>query len=189
MREIGYRAGRGNGVDQPGRDRQEARRLRRRAQIVFRGRSRPIGKPATGKDWLRRRVTWGTSCALEGKLAEALTNYQQTLALSNELGDRSSTALALQAIGDVLADQGELTGAHRMYEQALAIQQEIGEKSYYAATLVSIGEVLLQQADTDQARKLMEQALSLQEGLRRKGQCGGDAAGACRTGVRHGPAQ
>ncbi len=104
----------------------------------------------------------------QGRLQEAIAHFQETLRLSNELGDRSSAALAFSAIGEVMAEKGELAGAHEMYQQALAIQKEIGEKSYYASTLVDEGRVLQEQAALDKARNTYKEALSIEQQLGEK---------------------
>jgi tetratricopeptide (TPR) repeat protein len=98
-------------------------------------------------------------------LEDALAHYQKALDISNELGHRSSAALAIHAIGLTLADQGDLPGAYKMLQQALAIQHDIGEKSNYADSLRTVGQVLMQRGDLEQARKLFDQALAEQQKL------------------------
>jgi len=99
----------------------------------------------------------------QGRLQEAIAHFQETLRLSNDLGDKSSAALAFQATGEVMIEKGDLAGAHEMYQQALAIQKEISEKSYYASTLVDEGTVLKEEADLDKARSTYQEALSIQQ--------------------------
>ena len=107
----------------------------------------------------------GSLLRAQGKLADALAHYRQTLDLSNQAGHRSSAALAWQAIGLVLADQGDLSGAQKMFQEALAIQQDLGEKSNYAETLRGLGQATMQQGDLQKARQLLDQALSAQQTL------------------------
>ena len=105
----------------------------------------------------------------EGRISEALVDFETTLKLSNELGHRASAARSLASIGDVLLEKGDLTGAYKMYQQAMAIQQEAGAKSNYAESLVQVGEVFRQQGDPDKAQQAYQQAMSLQEQLGEKG--------------------
>jgi tetratricopeptide (TPR) repeat protein len=114
----------------------------------------------------------GNLLRAQGKLADALAHYQTALAISNEIGHRSSAGQALQAIGLALADQGDLRGASKMFQQALAIQRDIGEKVRYADTQRDMGRVLMQQADLQQARELFDQALSTQQQLGEMGSSG-----------------
>ena len=139
-------------------------------------RRRPIPRHSAPAGWLHyrdlrsqkeRAVTGNTGNLLraQGKLAEALAHYQKALAISNEMGHRSSAAQALQAIGLALADQGDLQGASKMFQQALATQRDIGEKVNYADTQRDMGRALMQQGDLDQARKLFDEALATQQQL------------------------
>lgn len=105
----------------------------------------------------------------EGKLSEALAEYETTLKLSNELGHRGSAALCLQAIGDALVEKGDLAGAYKMYQQALAIQRQIGAKSNYASSLVSMGKIFRQQAEPDKALTSYQEALHMQQQLGENG--------------------
>jgi len=105
---------------------------------------------------------------MQGKLQDALSHFQKTFELSNEVGHRGSAAQALSAIGDVLLEEGDLPGSYKMYQQSSAIEQEIGGKGYYASTLVQMGRVFRQQAEADKASRAYLDALSLQEQLGNK---------------------
>jgi tetratricopeptide (TPR) repeat protein len=111
----------------------------------------------------------GESLHAEGRLGDALAEYQDALVLAREVGHKSSEANDIQDMGDVLADQGDLQGAMQMYQQAVSIQREIDDKSYYAFSLVSIGKLRRQMGDHDGARKIYEEALTLRRQLGEKG--------------------
>jgi tetratricopeptide (TPR) repeat protein len=89
--------------------------------------------------------------------------------LAREVGHKSSEAIDLKIIADVLADQGDLKGAMQMYQQAVSIQLEIDDKMYYAQSLMSIGRLRRQMGDSDGARKNYEEALSLLQKSGEKG--------------------
>jgi tetratricopeptide (TPR) repeat protein len=110
----------------------------------------------------------GILLRIQGKLQDALSHFQKTFELSNEMGHRGSAAQALSAMGDVALEQGKLSEAYGMYQQALTIERDIGGKNIYASTLTQMGRVLRQQGKADAAQQAFREALSLQEKLGNK---------------------
>jgi tetratricopeptide (TPR) repeat protein len=110
----------------------------------------------------------GILLRIQGKLQDALSHFQRTFELSNEMGHGGSAAQALSAMGDVALEQGKLPEAYKMYQQALTIEREIGGKNVYASTLTQMGRVFRQQGKADEAQQAFREALSLQEELGNK---------------------
>ena len=60
--------------------------------------------------------------------AEALSYYEQALAIAHEIGDRLGESLVLNNLGLATSHQGNYAGAWSYYERALAITREIGDR-------------------------------------------------------------
>ena len=76
--------------------------------------------------------------------------------MAREVGHKTSEAIDIKNMGDILTDQGDLQGAMQMYQQAVAIQHEIDDKSYYASTLVSIGKLRRRRETVTERGKFMK---------------------------------
>jgi tetratricopeptide (TPR) repeat protein len=73
-----------------------------------------------------------------------------------------STAICMNNLGILLADQGDLLGAHFYYEEALAIWKMLGNKhSDTALTLNNLGVLFANQGDLRGAHFYYEQALAI----------------------------
>ena len=64
-----------------------------------------------------------------GDRQQALTYYQQALAITEEVGDRAGLATTLNNIGGVYNGLGDRQQALTYYQQALAIQEEVGDRA------------------------------------------------------------
>ena len=71
----------------------------------------------------------------EGKLAEALAIYEETLRVQESLGGKHQMAVMLSCISDVYADQGEVDRAMEKAHAALAIWQDIDSERDQAGGL------------------------------------------------------
>ena len=111
----------------------------------------------------------GNLLRAEGRLPEALADYETVMRFSTELGHKGYVALCLQAIAEVEAEKGDLSGVLEKLQQALSIEKQIGEQSNYASSLVSLGEVFLQQGEQKKAVDSEQQALTTQQQLGEKG--------------------
>jgi tetratricopeptide (TPR) repeat protein len=63
-----------------------------------------------------------------GDARKAIEQYEQALAISREIGDKSGEGAALGSLGLAYAALGETRKAIEYYEQALAIAREIGDR-------------------------------------------------------------
>ena len=80
--------------------------------------------------------------ALLGNAEEALTYSQQSVALFQDLGDRSGEAAALDTIGYAHDHLGRHQQAASYFEQALAIDAELGDLYSQATDYDHLGDAL-----------------------------------------------
>lgn len=73
--------------------------------------------------------------------ATALPYLEQSLAISQEIGDRAKEGAALNNIGQIYYMQGDYATALRYLEQSLAIYRMIGDKASEAAILSNIAQL------------------------------------------------
>ncbi|MDM8541294.1 CHAT domain-containing protein [Desulfococcaceae bacterium HSG9] len=92
---------------------------------------------------------------------EALTYYEQALAIHKEIGDRSVVGANLIGIGSVCQQLGRYDEALTYYEQALAIHKEIGNRRGQGTNLTNIGAVYAYLDRYDEALTYSEQALAI----------------------------
>src|SRR5208282_3044244 len=99
--------------------------------------------------------TAGGLAYYQGDFPGALALYEESLAISRELGDRRLTAYALNNLGNVVYDQGDLAAARARHEESLAIRRELGDRRGMATTLNNLGNVAYTQGDFLSARELL----------------------------------
>ena len=98
-----------------------------------------------------------------GDFDGALSLYEASLQLDEQLGDKGSKATTLQQIGQVFRRRGELDRALSYYEQALAIQKEIGAIREISVTISNMSVVYSLSGDLDRALQLSQESLKLKE--------------------------
>ena len=94
------------------------------------------------------------------RFAEAKTFYEESLALSRSVNDRSRVAGRLMDIGIVDTMQGDLAGANDSLEQSLSIYRELGEKNRVALVQNRLALVMLWEGKISQADSIMESSLA-----------------------------
>jgi predicted ATPase/DNA-binding XRE family transcriptional regulator len=85
--------------------------------------------------------------------------------LFQELGDVSSSAMALGGLGVLARERGDTTTARLRLEESLATFRKLGEKRSIASTLNTLGEVLVMQEDAEGATRLLDESLTLSQEL------------------------
>jgi tetratricopeptide (TPR) repeat protein len=103
----------------------------------------------------------GQVFADRGDYPNALTNFNNELAIAREVGNRKTEASALNNIALVLTQQGDAEQARKMYETALPISREVADKPNYAMTLVNIAGIVKDEGDLAGAKKTYDQALAV----------------------------
>jgi tetratricopeptide (TPR) repeat protein len=99
----------------------------------------------------------------KGDHALALQHFQQGLDLSNELGNKQLTAVALGNIGEIYERQGDYRQAMDHYRKDLDLCESLGDKQGIAITLGLIGQLLNVQGEFHRAIEYLQKDLMLCE--------------------------
>jgi CHAT domain-containing protein len=106
-----------------------------------------------------------SSCALIGKLDQALELARRSLELRQQVGDRAAIAAGLVSLGYIHRLRDELGPALEYYRKGLTIRSELGNKSGVASTLREIGVIHYLQGEYTEALDFYAQSLRLYEEL------------------------
>jgi non-specific serine/threonine protein kinase len=109
-------------------------------------------------------VTWA-----QGDFAAARALFEESLAISRELGNRIGIGDSLNNLGMVAHDQGDYPTARMLFEEDLAIGRELRDRSEIARSLNNLGNLANSQGDYPTARMLFEEDLEIgrEQGNRR----------------------
>ncbi len=91
----------------------------------------------------------------------AETLLKQSLALYQQLGDKSGVARVLCALGEAVSVSSDYERATALYKQGLALCQELGDKRGISRTLALMGNVARLEHNYEHAAVLYEQCLTL----------------------------
>jgi len=97
----------------------------------------------------------------EGNYLGAKKNYEESLAVFRQTGNKRSGAGEYDNIGDILYYLGDLAGARRSYEQALASYREVGDPDGVALAENGLGEVYLSTGNHERAKVMFNDALAI----------------------------
>ncbi len=116
-----------------------------------------------------------------GKQYHHLANYdtaldflQQSLKISQEIGDKSGEGTTLNNISQIFDARGDYDSALDFLQQSLKISQEIGDKSGEGTTLNNMATTAHARGDYDTALDFLQQSLKIRQEI-------GDVAGLCAT--------
>ncbi len=101
--------------------------------------------------------------ANQGQVNEAITLYQQSLALQEQIGNVQGKAATLHCMAIIYANQGQVNEAITLYQQSLALQEQIGNVQGKAATLHCMAIIYANQGQVNEAITLYQQSLALNE--------------------------
>ena len=101
----------------------------------------------------------------QGRYDEAVTMYQESLKMKEELGDRSGIASTLGQLGNVHYVQGRYDEAVKMYQEGLKIFEELGNRSGIASTLGQLGMIHQDQGRYDEAVTMYQESRKIAEEL------------------------
>jgi tetratricopeptide (TPR) repeat protein len=101
----------------------------------------------------------------QGRLDDALANFEESERLAEQFGDEEGKAPALGNIGVICHDKGELDRALQYKEQALAKAHQLGDQWAEAIYLANIGNIWHDKGELDKALEYHEQALELSRDL------------------------
>jgi tetratricopeptide (TPR) repeat protein/predicted Ser/Thr protein kinase len=96
------------------------------------------------------------------KPAEALRNYEDSMAINQRLGQKRGVAASLVEIAGVQASLGNPDAALVAYNDALKIRREIGAKKDAGDTLIDLGDFYLERGQPDQALQAFKESLQIQ---------------------------
>ncbi|WP_442944929.1 tetratricopeptide repeat protein [Nostoc sp.] len=111
--------------------------------------------------------------ANKGEVDEAIALYNQSLEITQRIGDVQGRAGTLQSLAILSANKGEVDEAIALYNQALEIYERTGNVQGRAGTLHELGRMYADKGEVEQAIALYNQALEIDE---RTGNVQGKAA-------------
>ena len=86
-----------------------------------------------------------------GNFRVALPYFQQSLQISQEIGDKSGEGTTLNNISQIFQARGDYDTALRYLQQSLQIRQEIGDVAGLCATLFNMGHIHAQNNEINEA--------------------------------------
>ena len=98
-----------------------------------------------------------------GDREKALSYYQQSLTIKQEIGDKSGEGTTLNNISQIYDSRGDFDTALNYLKQSLQIQQDIGDKSGEGTTLNNISQIYDSRGDLDTALNYLKQSLQIQQ--------------------------
>ena len=104
----------------------------------------------------------GIAYKLMNKPAEALRNYQDSMAINQRLGQKRGVAASLVEIAQVQVSLGKPDAALAAYNEALKIRREIGAKKDAGDTLIELGNFYMDRGQLDQALQMFKESLQIQ---------------------------
>lgn len=106
------------------------------------------------------------SCAQRDAIdQQAICYYEQSLAISQEIGDRRNEGFALAGLGDVQTNLSQWTQAEATLQAAITLRQELGHPALLMESLATLARLYLAQAQPEQALVALADVLAyLEEG-------------------------
>ena len=96
-----------------------------------------------------------------GRLDDALRNYEESVRLAEQFGDKKGRAYALGSLGHIYSVKGEPDKGLKYCEEGLAMAREIGYQQGVSAALGSLGLIYSYRGRLDRALKYQEEALAV----------------------------
>jgi len=98
---------------------------------------------------------------LENDIDRAQALYEESLALSRELGDTAAIAHALRLLGQMAGRRGNFAAAYARIEEALELFRALGDKKGVALSLTDLADIASLEGDYARAISLDEEGLAL----------------------------
>ncbi|HZZ40701.1 MAG TPA: tetratricopeptide repeat protein [Acidobacteriaceae bacterium] len=99
------------------------------------------------------------------RVDDALRNYQESLAIKQQIGDKRGEASSLNQIAYMEDRQGKEDQALAAYKQSLTLGREIGDQTGIADSLINLGDFYHNHAKPDEALKSTLEALQIERQL------------------------
>ncbi|MFZ2726446.1 MAG: tetratricopeptide repeat protein [Methylococcaceae bacterium] len=103
-------------------------------------------------------------CSL-GNYEKALIAYQQSLKISQDIGDKQGEAATLNNISQIYKVKGDIDTALDYLKKSLQITQDIGNKEGEGATLNNISQIYTVKGDYDTALAYLKQSLKIRQDI------------------------
>jgi predicted ATPase/DNA-binding SARP family transcriptional activator/DNA-binding CsgD family transcriptional regulator len=103
----------------------------------------------------------GWLAELHGDYEPARAAYEESLKLSQKMGDKRNLAASLNSLGSVALSQGDYERARTLLEESLSVFRELGNERNIASGSNALGELAFSQDDRVRAVRLFEEALRL----------------------------
>jgi non-specific serine/threonine protein kinase len=111
--------------------------------------------------WAKALEAAGNLFSVQGEYQQAITFFEECLALRQMIGDKAEIARTLNALGIAVYDQCNLARATALFKASLDLQRQLGDKLGIAHALNSLGCVLSNKGDYALAHELLNEALGL----------------------------
>ena len=99
----------------------------------------------------------------QGEILEAISLFERSLAITEQIGDVQGKAATLHELGKLKANQGDVEEAVALFQQSLAITEQIGEIQGKSATLHQLAILKVNQGDVEMAMAFYQQSLAIKE--------------------------
>ncbi|MFM7408767.1 MAG: tetratricopeptide repeat protein [Cuspidothrix sp.] len=97
-----------------------------------------------------------------GKIEDAIALYQQSLQLTESIGDVQGKAATLNNLGYIYANTGKIEDAIALYQESLQLKESIGNVQGKAITLAMLGQLLAyQKGDFVTALAYLQESLEI----------------------------
>ncbi len=103
----------------------------------------------------------GTITYRMGNYEEAWRLGNESIKLSESIGDRWGVAASSNNMGNVAERRGDLTTARELYQQSVAIKRGIGHRMSMATSLYNLGKVARRLQEHERAISLYEEAIAV----------------------------
>ncbi|MCX5557409.1 tetratricopeptide repeat protein [Streptomyces sp. NBC_00038] len=107
----------------------------------------------------------GMIAQLRGDYQQAEKRYRASLAIKEELGNRSGIASSYHQLGIIAQERGDYQQAEKRYRASLAILEELGNRSGIASSYHQLGIIAQERGDYQQAEKRYRASLAILEEL------------------------
>jgi tetratricopeptide (TPR) repeat protein len=101
----------------------------------------------------------------QGQYVEANRDFQESLNIYTEAGDRWGIGVALVMLGQVMAFQGTYTAANQFIRQSLEIFKQLGERRWMTYSIDFLGRTARVLGEYGQAGKFLEESLQMRRDL------------------------
>ncbi|WP_420832803.1 tetratricopeptide repeat protein [Nostoc edaphicum] len=113
----------------------------------------------------RRCTNWEFSTANKGEVDEAIALYNQSLEITERIGNVQGKAETLHQLAGIYANKGEVDQAIALYKESLEINERIGNVQGKAMTLRRLGDLAEQQGEYTKAISYLQPALEILQRL------------------------